>query len=121
MNRRDRKQRVHTTGVGHPKNHYCGTCNAVPGAWCVTKGGLILNGFEKQHANRKERADIARGGLMIGGKFIPSVRLANGAWVPVMCIEALQGLNRRWPGAALPQAHGAISAAVILAYEEALR
>lgn len=112
---------VKLTEIGHPKNHYCDTCFARPGQWCQTKNGKILNGFEKQHANRHHKADLARGGLMIGGKFVPAVQLADGSWVPKLCVEALDDLNRRWPGAVLPQARAAISKVVILAYEEALR
>lgn len=38
--------------------------------------------------------------------------LADGREVPDRCIQALESLEERWPGATLKQAHGAIAAAV---------
>lgn len=41
------------------------------------------------------------------------VRLADGRVVPGTAIDALASLDRRWPGATLPMARGAVAAAVL--------
>ena len=42
--------------------------------------------------------------------------LADGTYVPDECVEALEELEKRWPGATLKQARGAIVATVLKAY-----
>lgn len=42
--------------------------------------------------------------------------LADGTEIPDEFVEALNELDKRWPGATLPQARGAIVSAVLSAY-----
>lgn len=44
--------------------------------------------------------------------------LANGEEIPDACVQALEDLERRWPGATLPQARGAIVSVVLKAYHK---
>lgn len=46
------------------------------------------------------------------------VFLANGEEIPDACVQALEDLERRWPGATLPQARGAIVSVVLKAYHK---
>ena len=46
------------------------------------------------------------------------IDLANGLSVPSLAVEALESLEKVWPGATLPQARPAIVAAVLSSLEE---
>jgi hypothetical protein len=47
----------------HPVNHSCDTCGAMAGAWCRTREGQILDGYQRQHKNRQMKArEVVHGG-----------------------------------------------------------
>ncbi len=107
--------------LSHPKNHDCDHCGARAGEWCVMKGGTVRHGFAKQHSNRLQKADLARGGPMIAGQTVEVVYLADGSYVPKACIVALEELNMEWPGATLSQARAAIVLTVLKSYHKTIR
>jgi hypothetical protein len=98
---------IKLTDMSHPKNYKCSVCGANPGTWCRTRNGKVLNGFEKQHANRHYRANHYMGGQMVAGIVVPHA-----------CVRALEELDKVWPGATFPGARLAICEKVLRAAQE---
>lgn len=88
----------------HVKNYHCMTCNSPPGTWCVSANGKVMPGYSRQHRARFYFLDRYLKGQMVAGTL-----------VPFACVEALEELDKRWPGATHPRARLAIIEAVLKA------